>query len=72
MTAYSPDCDACTRCHNSWCRTSVCLDDDPAALCDDCGAVTCDGCEHECPEAETRAVLDSLADRARAAEMEAS
>jgi hypothetical protein len=37
------------RCTTWSCNTAVDLDDDPAALCDDCGAVTCRGCvTHEC------------------------
>jgi hypothetical protein len=33
-----------TRCKERTCRTSVDLDDDPGALCDTCGAVTCWAC----------------------------
>lgn len=33
-----------TRCDNNWCRASVDLGDDPQALCDHCGYVTCSGC----------------------------
>jgi hypothetical protein len=35
-----------TRCHTQGCRTTVCLDDNPAC---DCGVVTCAWCPaHEC------------------------
>lgn len=37
-----------TRCDTWDCHTTVDLEDDPAALCDTCGLVTCDGCHHVC------------------------
>lgn len=40
----------CTTCATQGCRTAVCLDTDPAALCDPCGEVTCDRCDHNCQE----------------------
>lgn len=36
------------RCGEWSCRTTVDLNDDPAALCDGCGQVTCWACDHEC------------------------
>lgn len=35
--------DCCTRCSNAGCRTTVCRDDNPAAL-QGCGDVVCDLC----------------------------
>jgi hypothetical protein len=36
------------RCDTWSCRTTVNLNDDPAAHCDRCGETTCDMCEHAC------------------------
>lgn len=37
-----------TRCDTWSCHTTVDLGEDPAALCDTCGLVTCTGCTHIC------------------------
>lgn len=48
--AYINDCDLCDRCSNSYCRATVCLDDDPAAL-KACGHIACEACV-TCDECE--------------------
>lgn len=49
---FWPSCDTCTRCSEPGCCSTICLTEDPAALCDTCGWVTCEGCDHECELAE--------------------